>query len=78
MKPTGDIPQSTLGGRDEMIKASIKRSLLQDLRERIFVEVKADFGWNRSNYWSREWLYKHFGLYGDYRIRYLPKALPAR
>ena len=36
---------------------------------------KPGFGWNR---WSREWLYKHLGLYGDYQIRYLPKALPAR
>jgi len=33
------------------------------------------FGWNR---WSREWLYRDLGLYGDYGIRYLPKALPAR
>ncbi len=71
-KPTIDIPQSTLGGRDEMIKASMN---LQDLRKRIFIKAKADFGWNR---WSREWLYKHLGLYGDYQIRYLPKALPAR
>ncbi len=47
-KPTIDIPQSTLGGRDEMIKVSIN---LQDLRKRIFIKAKADFGWNR---WSRE------------------------
>jgi RNA-directed DNA polymerase len=33
------------------------------------------FGWNR---WSREWLHRDLGLYGDYGIRYLPKALPAR
>ena len=55
-----------------MIKASIN---LQDLRKRIFIKAKADFGWNR---WSREWLYEDLGLYGDYKIRYLPKALPAR
>jgi RNA-directed DNA polymerase len=36
---------------------------------------KPGFGWNR---WSREWLYEDLGLYGDYQIRYLPKALPAR
>ena len=36
---------------------------------------KSGFGWNR---WSREWLYESLGLYGDYRIRYLPKARPAR
>ena len=71
-KPTGDTPQSTLEGRDEMIKASIN---LQDLRKRIFIKAKANFGWNR---WSREWLYEDLGLYGDYGIRYLPKALPAR
>jgi len=54
-KPTIDIPQSTLEGRDEMIKASMN---LQDLRKRIFIKAKADFGWNR---WSREWLYDHLG-----------------
>jgi hypothetical protein len=51
-----------LGGRDEMIKASIN---LQDLRKRIFIKAKADFGWNR---WSREWLYEHLNLYGDYQF----------
>jgi len=39
-KPTIDIPQSTLEGRDEMIKASIN---LQDLRKRIFIKAKAEF-----------------------------------
>jgi hypothetical protein len=66
-KPTGNIPQSILGGRDEMIKASIS---LQDLRKRIYI-----IGWNR---WSREWLHRDLGLYGDYGIRYLPKAVPVR
>ena len=55
-----------------MIKASMN---LQDLRKRIFIKAKTDFGWNR---WSRECLYEDLGLYGDYQIRYLPKALPAR
>ena len=34
------------------------------------------FGWKR---WSRDWLYRTLGLYGDYRIRYYPgpKARPA-
>jgi len=36
---------------------------------------KPGFGWNR---WSREWLHRDLGLYGDYGIRYLPKAVPAR
>jgi hypothetical protein len=46
---------TTLGGRDEMIKASID---LQDLRKKIYLKAKADktwrkccgFGWSR---WSR-------------------------
>ena len=38
------------GGRGEMIKAPIS---LQDLRRRIYVKAKADFGWKR---WSRQWL----------------------
>jgi len=34
------------------------------------------FGWKR---WSREEIYQKWGLYNDYRIRYiLPKAAPAR
>jgi RNA-directed DNA polymerase len=34
------------------------------------------FGWDR---WSSDWLYKTFGLYGDYKVRYYRglKALPA-
>jgi len=33
------------------------------------------FGWNR---WSRDWLYRTLGLYGDYGVRYYqgPKVLP--
>jgi len=36
------------------------------------------FGWKR---WSKDWLYRTLGLYGDYQIRYyqpVKKALPAR
>ena len=34
------------------------------------------FGWKR---WSREDIYKKWGLYNDYHIRYLyPKAAPVR
>jgi len=29
------------------------------------------FGWNR---WSRAWLYKTLGLYGDYRVRHWSRA----
>jgi RNA-directed DNA polymerase len=34
------------------------------------------FGWDR---WSRDWLYKNLGLYGNYKVQYYqePKALPA-
>ncbi|MCJ7747357.1 MAG: hypothetical protein MUP27_06405 [Desulfobacterales bacterium] len=34
------------------------------------------FGWKR---WSREDIYKRWGLYNDYQIRYIsPKATPNR
>ena len=65
-----------------MIKTSID---LQDLRGRIYLKAKADpdwmrqrrrpgFGWKR---WSRRWLYDGLGLFSQYRVVYLPKALPA-
>jgi hypothetical protein len=39
-------------------------------------QKRRGFGWKR---WSREELYQRWGLYRDYRIRYLyPKAAPAR
>ena len=47
-----------------MIKASIS---LQELRRKIYLKAKSDFGWNR---WSRDWFYKTLGLYGNYRIMY--------
>jgi len=62
--PAVSVPPTTLGGKDEMRKASVS---LQDLRRRMYAKAKADFGWKR---WSREWLYQNLGLYGDYRVRY--------
>ena len=38
-------------GKGEMIKAPIE---LQDLRRKIYIKAKADFGWKR---WSRESLF---------------------
>ena len=32
------------------------------------------FGWKR---WSRRWLYDRLGLFSQYQVVYLPKALPA-
>jgi hypothetical protein len=64
---------TTLGGRDEMIKASIG---LQDLRRKIYLKAKSDkawrrkrhgFGWNR---WSKAWFYETLGLFNDYGVRY--------
>ncbi len=57
-----------------MIKAPIS---LQDLRRRIYVKAKADFGWKR---WSSRWLYDSLGLFDNYRVRYVrssTKAAPA-
>jgi hypothetical protein len=50
---------------------------LQDLRRRIYVAAKADFGWNR---WSTAWLHERLGLFGDYRVRYwrAPESAPSR
>jgi RNA-directed DNA polymerase len=33
------------------------------------------FGWKR---WSRRWMYEELGLFGEYYVRRLPKARPAR
>jgi hypothetical protein len=41
-RPTVDIPLTTRGGQDEMIKTSIE---LQDLRKRIYVKAKAERFW---------------------------------
>ena len=59
-----------------MTKASIS---LQELRRKIYNKAKTEkhrrfwkklkgFGWKR---WSREDIYKKWGLYNDYRIRYI-------
>ncbi len=56
-------------GRGEMIKAPVD---LQDLRRRIYVKAKAEFGWKR---WSRRWMYEALGLFDDYRVRYLASSL---
>jgi RNA-directed DNA polymerase len=47
------------------------RRLLAKARQR------RGFGWKR---WSRRWLYHELGLYGAYKVRWLPtmKASPAR
>ncbi len=61
-------------GRGEMIKAPVD---LRDLRRRIYVKAKAEFGWKR---WGRRWMYEALGLFDDYRVRYLvssPKVAPA-
>ncbi len=60
-------------GRGEMTKAPVD---LQDLRRRVYVKAKAEFGWKR---WSRRWMYEALGLFDDYRVRYLvssPKVAP--
>jgi len=62
--PAVGISSNKMGGRGGMIKPSIN---LQDLRRRIYVKVKADFGWNR---WSRNGLYQH-------KYYPVPKVLPA-
>ncbi len=57
-----------------MTAASIS---LQDLRRRLYVKAKADFGWKR---WSTAWLHDPLGLFADYRVGYLEpglKVLPA-
>jgi hypothetical protein len=40
---------------------------LQDLRRRIYVTAKAEFGWTR---WSRAWLHEWLGLANDSRVQY--------
>jgi len=53
---------------------------LQEPRRKIYSKAKTDkqkgFGWKQ---WSREDIYEKWGLYNDYRIRYLyPKTAPSR
>jgi len=71
VEPRGLAAQAVLiqkGGRGEMTKAPIR---LQDLRRRLYIQAKADFGWKR---WSREWLYGTLGLFSGYRVSYQPSA----
>ena len=71
--PGDGSPNPTARGRAGVIKPTIR---LQNLRRRIYIKAKAEHGWKR---WSRAWLYRVLGLYGDYAIRYHhgPKARPA-
>jgi hypothetical protein len=48
---------------------------LQDLRRRIYVAAKADFGWKR---WSTVWLHERLGSaeITEFAIGARPKALP--
>jgi hypothetical protein len=50
---------------------------LQDLRRRVYVTAKADFGWKR---WSTAWLHERLELFGDYRVRHwaAPESAPSR
>ena len=72
--PAVDIPLTTKGGKGEMTKAPVS---LQELRKRIYIKAKADFGWDR---WSSQWIYRNLGLFSDYQVRYNTetKALPVR
>jgi hypothetical protein len=38
---------------------------LQDLRRRLDVKAKAEFGWKR---WSKAWIYLTLRLFKDYRV----------
>ncbi len=77
MEPRGPAAHNSFvnkEGRGEMIKTPVD---LQDLRRRIYVKAKAEFGWKR---WSRRWMYEALGLFDDYRVRHpvsSPKVAPA-
>ncbi len=63
-----------------MIKASIR---LQELRRKIYRKAKTEKHWELKGFgwkvWSREEIYKKWGLYNDYQIRYIRlKATPSR
>jgi RNA-directed DNA polymerase len=51
------------------VEKKVRRHLMR-------AKKRKGFGWDR---WSREWLYKNLGLYGDYAVQYYrgSKALPA-
>jgi RNA-directed DNA polymerase len=55
----------------DWVEKKVRRHLMRARKRR-------GFGWKR---WNRQWLYKHLGLFKDYRVqrpRQVPKALPAR
>ena len=49
------------------VEKKVRRHLMRQRR-------RPGFGWKR---WSRCWLYDGLGLFSQYRVVYLPKALPA-
>jgi len=56
-----------------VVRYEVERKVRKFIMRR---QKRRGFGWKR---WSREELYQRWGLYRDYRIRYLyPKAAPAR
>jgi RNA-directed DNA polymerase len=48
----------------DWVEKKIRRHLMQARQCR-------GFGWNR---WSRDWLYRTLGLYGDYQVRYVIRS----
>ena len=51
----------------DWVEKKVRRHLMQQ-------RGRLGFGWKR---WSRQWLYDRLGLFSQYRVVYLPKALPA-
>jgi len=51
----------------DWVEKKIRRHLMQARQCR-------GFGWNR---WSRDWLYRTLGLYGDYQVRYVARSKSA-
>jgi len=57
----------------QVVRYEIERKVRKFVSKR---RKRRGFGWKR---WSREEIYQKWGLYQDYRIRYLyPKAAPVR
>ncbi len=57
----------------QVVRYEIERKVRKFVRKR---QKRHGFGWKQ---WSREEIYQKWGLYQDYRIRYLyPKAAPVR
>ena len=51
----------------DWVEKKVRRHLMQQ-------RGRVGFGWTR---WSRQWLYDRLGLFSQYQVVYLPKALPA-